>query len=1453
MNFTSTPESPASFPGSSSNGGRKRVEFSPWTNGPTPTLPSRSPSTTSTVKPLPPSSECQPSLKSILKTTAFDGLSLPNPAVVPEEELSMSAMMESIVQQLASDERTISVDAYQILAKVIRQYDDIPDEAVLKSKVSAILRYIKRDLLRPMDEIADTSLITQALKVLVIFVWNPEYSSFLNDEYRTFILDRSISIISEHTAPKSVIIHYLHLLATQNFRPILLTSNNRVLRLLESLKALSEHIKGIGVTLERILVYKKLLEQSKLTMKAKANLWIEELLTGMTNSCKEVRVKAIDFGVQVCAAFPSSPSISGPTRNVLERELENNVSFGAAICRRLEKMVASKDDMSQVPQIWSTIVLLSNSMDTRIDSWADLKIWLKVIQKCFNGSDPLVRQQSNLAWNRLVYVARPHEASDTLLAMLAKPVTIQLERPTADKTVKGSRMTAVGSYCNLLYYAFRPASTHKQYTRIWNEYIVKVMRSSFFERNSANSDIACRIFIALLWNSSQGPKVWNENRSLQDSRMIEPEEIPTLDCKWVRAKCSAIVDMFQILLRYSSWGASGQSDKAYIAVAWTHFLRALKDAGSKEIKPSAETKHAANTVLEFLERIWHEAAQGSSEVDVQVAAQIKQMTRMSVMELGQHILSMTLETNGHSLRLPFIFSEVTGAIIAEMSQQHDNGEARLHPSNNRISMQSLRPQYEKCLDFMCESIIKDISEESVCNLMEDFKTLDLLLQTTSPELLRATISRLQKPLALMLKTGYEVLQQKSIIESDQLYETFGRSITTALGKLPCNDVEAMDDVFSSLFTGSSTVLVNQAIVMWNSTFAHQETITLGTGLRQALSELHKLTDVYYPGMPEQQTSQHLLDVSSPLEYAETPSPPSHRSARTYQPPPNGLGVASPELGSQALTNNRIYSDDHQTYIPSSPGQVKSISEPTPRHDDSQVLFVPIESSPTSVLGLESQYLTVHQKDVRDRQRSEPAVVFPDLRSSPHPQSKSQHHGDCEFARKAASLGECPSTPTLPTNQDHGEREIQASPTPRARHYTNHVMDIEVPSSPPSVHDGDTKGRTGLENLSSPPQGPVDDSQMILEIGMPASDALDQNDDEMDAAVDAVPTPSVVDTPLQEAIATLTPGPERDLAEADAEDGETEEDSNVVGSMAVIVTKEIIINERTSPVATSRSDSDENDVLSASQLSQDLDRHIYESTGSSLLEQAFETAPTSSSNDGCDQECSNNTTHNFRKRKAGNSGKPARKRRIKSTSQLSSQASGEGYSSSQNELLDTIEVISSPSDRNIMPENPVSERRSCTSESTPTQRRGRGRPRKRGRGLQSADCRQTPQIVAAVIVPRPSALKTENSDFDTLGVDAGLTEHVESGELVIVDMELMPTEEESTENAIQELDDATSVPVVATSNSNQESSEQADPTFLTTLQAALDQLKSNTTENIDLRAVDDLCFQIRFHAQVLSQK
>src|SRR5882757_5092020 len=121
LNITSTPDSPASFPGSS-NTRRKRVEFSPWTNAHEPLSSSLPPSSLEKPTPVSHSSGCQSALKSILKPVQVDENVLQGTDGPPDVERSVGEMMESIVQQLSHDDRSISVDAYQTLSSVIREY-----------------------------------------------------------------------------------------------------------------------------------------------------------------------------------------------------------------------------------------------------------------------------------------------------------------------------------------------------------------------------------------------------------------------------------------------------------------------------------------------------------------------------------------------------------------------------------------------------------------------------------------------------------------------------------------------------------------------------------------------------------------------------------------------------------------------------------------------------------------------------------------------------------------------------------------------------------------------------------------------------------------------------------------------------------------------------------------------------------------------------------------------------------------------------------------------------------------------------------------------------------------------------------------------------------------------------------------------------------------------------------
>lgn len=99
-----------------------------------------------------------------------------------------------------------------------------------------------------------------------------------------------------------------------------------------------------------------------------------------------------------------------------------------------------------------------------------------------------------------------------------------------------------------------------------------------------------------------------------------------------------------------------------------------------------------------------------------------------------------------------------------------------------------------------------------------------------------------------------------------------------------------------------------------------------------------------------------------------------------------------------------------------------------RHEDSQIQFAAIESSPLNPQALNSQTLTDHQKEVRTRQYAEGCALFPDIFSSPVPKAancedlvvpsrSNASPGASDGARPAALTEELNHDPLAPMDQD----------------------------------------------------------------------------------------------------------------------------------------------------------------------------------------------------------------------------------------------------------------------------------------------------------------------------------------------------------------------------------------------------------------------------------------------------
>ncbi|SLM33787.1 Telomere-associated protein Rif1, N-terminal [Lasallia pustulata] len=596
-----SPSSSADYFASNCDKTSKRVGFSPWNKYHQPPSSSRrTASPEGSIKPLPPSRELK-SLKSILKP--YDRLIPTDPSgtIHHAQADNFPAMLDSVTQQLAGTSRSSRLDAYMTLIGCLKAYDNVPDPQAMADKMDLLAQFIRRDVCAqvPKTGSMDSTLATQALKLITIFLWTPSLADSLPDDFRAFIVEKSILALEDNNMPKMIVNHYMHLLSTQKFRPKTLT-NERVNRLLTALDQVTNHVKGNGVVGQRLMIYQRLLTQTRSVMINRIGDWIDHLFSGMLSSMKEVRARAIALGIEAGLALGTTPTASRAVMDVFNRELVDGKKFAELISQRLNSMVNSKEDGTHVPQVWSVVVLFLRGRRHQLEHWEYMKTWLFIIQRCFNSSDTQVKFQAHVAWNRLIFAICPDTStSPGMVTTLRQPFISQLERKPSDRHAKQTKQITYASYCTLLYYALRPSATHAQLDSFWDTYVSRILSNCFLS-NEADTDYACRVLIALFGNVQAS--VWHENRA-NENGLIKPDELPRLDPKWTRLRAATVLKVFETILGSASWQKEDDGE-ARVMHAWRSFVRAIADAGNKEVKVSMESMSAIAHILRVIKCFW---------------------------------------------------------------------------------------------------------------------------------------------------------------------------------------------------------------------------------------------------------------------------------------------------------------------------------------------------------------------------------------------------------------------------------------------------------------------------------------------------------------------------------------------------------------------------------------------------------------------------------------------------------------------------------------------------------------------------------------------------------------------------------------------------------------------------------------------------------------------------------
>lgn len=584
---------------------QKRVGFSPWTEYHKAPLICGNKADENHFKRLPPSRERRTSYtRSILKPFARSMTSNLSAGGSAYSYESFAAMLESVVQQLAGESRTSRLDAYLVLSGTLKAYEGVPDRKAMADKMGLLMQFIRRDMCATTSDsgVVDTAMVVQTLKLLIILIWTPELSDYLSDDFQSFVLDRSLHVLEDHQMPKAIVTHHMHLLATQKFKSRVMTPG-KANRLITSLDHIQDRVKGNGIIGQKLIIYQRLLEQVRPIMVSRVSDWVDQVFSGMLSTFKPIRSRAIAFGIDAGLTLGTISTVSRAVTDIFNRSTEDGKKFINLFCDRLSSMAVSKEDGAHVPQIWSVPVLFLRARRHQLEHWEHMKPWLHIIQRCFNASDTMVKFQANVAWNRLVFAVNPDiSTGQAMMKMLRQPLVAQLDRKASDKHNKQVRQVALASYCNLLYYALKPSATHQQLDVFWTQYVSQVFTHGFLS-NTANLIMGCQILTTLLGDAQ--PRAWNENRA-NELGPVKPEELPRVDPKWVRSKVTSIITLLERIFNAAKWSVT-PNQAAPTKQAWHSFMRAIGDAGSKEVKVSADCMEAVAEILNLLRRLWQKA------------------------------------------------------------------------------------------------------------------------------------------------------------------------------------------------------------------------------------------------------------------------------------------------------------------------------------------------------------------------------------------------------------------------------------------------------------------------------------------------------------------------------------------------------------------------------------------------------------------------------------------------------------------------------------------------------------------------------------------------------------------------------------------------------------------------------------------------------------------------------
>jgi hypothetical protein len=556
--------------------------------------------------------------KSILKLSSFAPPPTPDEQeqrlgyFSPEDPASFGKMLHSVLKELASPSKSSRLDAYLAIHGALTAYDGIPDRQAMAVNMPQFQQHLSRDLMwKESGGLIDTQIATQALKLACTMVFDSQLSKAMDDEFRIFLIDRSITVMEQPDMPKALVKTHLYLVAQQKFQQSIITPN-RADRMISALRTIEERCSSNSLVATRLVIYQRLLDQAPTVMSTRLKDWLEHVFHGMLSSINDTRTRAIEVGNHAGLMLGNNAAASRALCDLFETEVEEGQCYCDYLTLRLTTMIGDKEKHSGVlvPQIWSAVVLFFRTKRRPLDKWPRLRTWLQVLQKCLNSSDIAIKSQANFAWKKLVFSVMPDASTgSTMLSMLKVPIKAGFEKRNSDKAGKQARQFALDGYHNLLHYSMRPSLTHVDLDVTWDAYVAPIL-SEMIEASHKGRVNACNILHGLL---SPNAGVWNEYAALE-THAIKSHDLPRLDPRWVRTRLIKVLALVEPIVSAGLWVREEES--LMIAKLWQCTLQSIAEAGAQEVRTSNELREAIALVMNMFQRLW----KSLSVVDVPGAA-----------------------------------------------------------------------------------------------------------------------------------------------------------------------------------------------------------------------------------------------------------------------------------------------------------------------------------------------------------------------------------------------------------------------------------------------------------------------------------------------------------------------------------------------------------------------------------------------------------------------------------------------------------------------------------------------------------------------------------------------------------------------------------------------------------------------------------------------------------------